>query len=391
MKRTLAAALAAAALLAALYLLPIPRRGLLGPDEPRYASIARHMAESGDWVTPTLWGEPWFEKPALLFWLGGLGHAVGLEAYTRLPVALLSLGFLVFFYRKVRGEFGEQVALPATCILSTSAGWIAYSDAGVFDAPLAVFTSAALLCLLAWVKDPESGAGRRSLSWFGGLLALGVLSKGLVAPIAAFFAIFPILCKRPSRVLDLMHPRALLPFALVCLPWYAVCYARNGRIFLDEFLVRHHFERFFSSSLQHEQPWWFFGVVLVAFLLPWSPLLFGLRRDDLLGDMRLRFLGCWALGPLLLFSLSVNKLPAYILPVLPPLAILLAARWARKPLRWLLAASASTLLLIPWRARCCRAPWRTGSREPGRAWIRMRPRLEVSWESWERLGPPPRP
>lgn len=347
MKRIPSAALAAAALLAALYLLPISRRGLLGPDEPRYASIARHMAESGDWVTPALWGKPWFEKPALLFWLGGLGHAIGLEGHTRLPVALLSLGFLAFFYRKVRDEFGEQVALVATCILSTSAGWIAYSDAGVFDAPLAVFTSAALLCLLPWVKDPESRAGQRSLSWFGGMLALGVLSKGLVAPVAAFFAVLPILCKRPGRVLDLLRPRALLPFALVCLPWYVACYARNGRIFLEEFLVRHHLERFVSSSLQHEQPWWFFGVVLVVFLLPWSPMLFGLRRDDLLADMRLRFLGCWALGPLLLFSLSVNKLPAYILPILPPLAILLAARWVRRPLRWLLAASAATLLLIP--------------------------------------------
>ena len=112
-KRTAAAA-TVASLAVALYLLPVSKRGLIGPDEPRYASIARHMAESGNLVTPNLWGEAWFEKPAMLFWLGAAGHAAGLEAYTRLPVGLLCLAFLGFFHWRLRREFDDGTAAAAT-------------------------------------------------------------------------------------------------------------------------------------------------------------------------------------------------------------------------------------------------------------------------------------
>ena len=341
------ALLAGAVLLAlALYLIPISERGLVGPDEPRYASIARHMAESGDWITPMLWNEPWFEKPALLFWLGAIGHAVGLDAYTRVPVALLSLGFLAFFFLVVRKGFGTRAAVPATCVLGTSAGWLAYSDAAVFDAPLTVFTSAALLCLLPWVENPEGG-NRRWLVPFGALLGLGVLSKGLVAPVVALVALTPVVLQQPRRVAALLSLRPLVPFAAVSLPWYLACYQLNGTVFVEEFIVRHHLERFVSSSLEHVQPWWFFGPVLLVFLLPWTPLLLGLGRDTLWGEPRLRFLTAWALGTLAFFSLSVNKLPAYVLPSIPPLAILIGLRWRQAPTTRLLVVAAGTLVLVP--------------------------------------------
>ena len=336
----------AAALAVGLYLLPVPYRGLVGPDEPRYASIAREMSESGDLVTPVLWGEPWFEKPAMLFWLGAAGHAAGLEAYTRVPVALLCLGFLGFFRWKLRREFDSVTANAAACILATSAGWVAYSDAGVFDAPVTVFVSAALLCLLPWARGQET-PNRRTTAWFGALLGLGVLSKGLVAPAVAFFAVLPVVARRPRRVLDLWGPRALLPFLAVCLPWYLACYLRNGSVFVEEFLVRHHWHRFLNSSLQHVQPWWFFVPVLLVFLLPWTPLLLGCRAKAMWRDPSQRFLSCWALGSFVFFSASVNKLPAYILPVLPPLAVLMAIQWKAGPRRRLLAAGACTLVLVP--------------------------------------------
>src|SRR4029453_8512806 len=80
--------------------------GMLGPDEPRYASIAREMATSGDWITPRLWGEPWFEKPALLFWIAGTGFRLGLgpELSPRLPVALIAVAFLGFFWWILKRE-----------------------------------------------------------------------------------------------------------------------------------------------------------------------------------------------------------------------------------------------------------------------------------------------
>ena len=347
MTRARAATLVAAAAVAVtLYLLPVAERGLVGPDEPRYASISREMAESGDWVTPRLWGEPWFEKPAMLFWMGGIGYAAGLEPYTRVPVALLSLGFLAFFFWRVRTHFDQEIAVTATCLLATSAGWIAYSDAGVFDVPLTAFTSAALLCLLPWSHSSERSRPAE-MAAFGALLGCGVLSKGLVAPLVAAAATAPVIVRRPRALLDLLRPVPLGAFALVCLPWYAACYWANGRTFIDEFIIRHHFERFVSSSLQHVQPWWFYLPVLAVFLLPWTPLALSLRWNTVADGPSRRFLACWAVGPLLLFSVAVNKLPAYILPILPPLAILLAIQWKAKPSRWLLLASCGTLLLVP--------------------------------------------
>ena len=347
MTRARAAALAAVATLAiALYLLPIPERGLVGPDEPRYASVSREMAESGDWITPRLWGEAWFEKPAMLFWMGGVGYAAGLDSYTRAPVALLSLGFLAFFFWRVRAHFDREVAITATCLLATSAGWIAYSDAGVFDAPLTAFTSGALLCLLPWARSGEGGRPAE-MAAFGALLGLGVLSKGLVALVVAAAAAVPVLVGRPRALLDLLRPAPLAAFACACLPWYAACYWANGRAFVEEFILRHHFERFVSDSLQHVQPWWFYLPVLAVFLLPWTPLALSLRWETIAGGPSRRFLACWALGPLVLFSVAVNKLPAYVLPVLPPLAILLAIRWKAKPSRPLQLMACATLLLVP--------------------------------------------
>ena len=339
------AALVVAAILL-LHLVPLERRGFVGPDEPRYASIAREMAESGDWVTPRLWGEPWFEKPPMLFWLGGLGHLAGADSLTRLPVALLCLAFLAFFHWRVRRSFGGETATVAACLLATAAGWVACADAGIVDAPLTVFVSGALLCLLDWSRaDGATSPGERAA--FGGLLGMAALSKGLVGPMVAALAVLPTLVGQPRRLRELAGPLPLGAFCATCLPWYAACYFANGDGFVREFLVRHHFERFVSPSLQHVQPWWFYAPVLAVFLLPWTPLLGSLRWKSIAGGPRRRFLAGWAVGPLVFFSISVNKLPAYVLPVLPPLAVLLALRWKERPTRPLLAASAAVLLLLP--------------------------------------------
>src|SRR5437879_7405413 len=106
-----------------LYFFNLTSVGLLGPDEPRYASIARQMARSGDWITPRLWGQPWFEKPALLYWMTAAGFRLGLgeEPAARFPVALLSVLFLAFFHWSLRREFGPKAAWYSTAMLATCA------------------------------------------------------------------------------------------------------------------------------------------------------------------------------------------------------------------------------------------------------------------------------
>src|SRR5271169_5098846 len=102
--RRVAAALVLAAACYFLFFHNLTGVGLLGPDEPRYASIGREMARSGDWLTPRLWGQPWFEKPPLVYWMTAAAFRAGLseDLAPRLGVALLALGFLLFYWRSLR-------------------------------------------------------------------------------------------------------------------------------------------------------------------------------------------------------------------------------------------------------------------------------------------------
>ena len=247
------------------YFYDLSAAGLLGPDEPRYASVSREMARSGDWITPRLWGAPWFEKPALLYWLSGLGFRLGLNAELapRLPGALMAVAFLAFYWWALRREFGCRAAWLATLILGTSGMWVAYSQNGVTDLPLAATFSAAMLLAMPWVARRDT----RQLPAAAAMFGLAVLAKGLV-PLALAA---PLLMGRHVR--DWLRWRVVLPFFVVALPWYALCYWRNGWTFIHEFFVVHHFSRVTSDALMHERPVWFYLPILVAGLLPWTPLL----------------------------------------------------------------------------------------------------------------------
>jgi 4-amino-4-deoxy-L-arabinose transferase-like glycosyltransferase len=305
--------------------------GLVGPDEPRYAAIAREMALSGDWITPRLWGAPWFEKPALLYWMTGAGFRAGLgpELAPRLPVALLSLAFLGLFWWILRREFGERAAWFSTAILGTCAGWLGFSAIGATDLPLAATFSAALLLAMTWLHRKDAS----TLPFAAASLGAAVLAKGLVPLVL----ILPLLWMARRRWRELLSLRVIAPFLLVAGPWYLLCWLRNGRVFWNEFFVEHHFSRFTSGALLHAQPWWFYIPVLLAGLLPWTPLLALLPGTRPWQDPRLRLLLATAGWGFLFFSASTNKLPGYLLPLIPAIAALSGcaldrARTARAPL-----------------------------------------------------------
>ena len=314
--------------------------GLLGPDEPRYASVGREMATSGDWITPHLWGKPWFEKPVLLYWMTGIAFKLGLgeDLAPRLPVALVSLAFLIFFKRRLRGEFGERESWYATAILATCAGWISFSELCLTDLPMSAAFAAMILLLLPWVRRGEE----RVPPVTGVLLGLAVLAKGLVPIVLAL----PLLWVGRRRLRHLLLPGTVM--VLTAAPWYVACTYRNGTAFLYDFFWKQHFGRFFSGGLQHVQPFWFYVPVLVAGLMPWSVLLPLLCRRKFYDDGRLRFLLLTVVFGLVFFSLSVNKLPGYLLPLLPLVAVLLGIALARavRAGRWLVLVAAS-LVVVP--------------------------------------------
>ena len=312
-----------------LYFFGLTRTGLIGPDEPRYAAIAHAMAATGDWITPRLWGEAWFEKPALLYWMTATGFKSGLgaELAPRLPVALASVAFLIYFFILLRREFGDRVAWYSAAILATSAGWLAYSHVAITDLPMSAAFAAAMLAVA--FSEPRASASR--LLAAGALLGLAVLAKGLV-PLALFI---PVLWFLRHRIRDLAL--VILAAIVIAAPWYVLVTLRNGAPFLEDFFWKHHFGRFVSSALEHGQPFWFYVPILLAGLFPWTPLLALLFSARLFQDRRAQFLLAWFAWGFLFFSISRNKLPGYLLPLLPALAVLIGIACSEQPARALLA------------------------------------------------------
>ena len=324
-----------------LYLFDLTGAGLLSADEPRYAAISREMAHSGDWITPRLWGEPWFEKPVLLYWMEAAAFRLGLneDLAPRMPVALMSVAFLIFFYWALQREFGDPAAAYATAILATSAAWLGYSHIAVPDLPMSAAFSAAMLLSLPWLENGE----RRWLPLAAALLGFAVLAKGLV-PLALTL---PLVWMGRRRLLDWLHPRVTGAFAIVALPWYVLCFIQNGRPFLQEFLWQQQVGRFFTPERAHPQPVWFFLPVIVAALFPWVPIFTALGRRPLYADVRCRFLLLLSLFGLAFFSAARNKLPGYVLPLIPSLAALAGIALAdQKRSRWMLVATAALLVFL---------------------------------------------
>ena len=332
----------------ALYLFDLSGVGVLQTDEPRYLAIGHGMAQKGDWITPQLWGSPWFEKPPLLYWMTAVGAhlGLGLELAGRLPVAILSLLFLWTAYILLSRQFGRQAAGISIALLATSAGWFAYSELALTDLPLAVFFSLSVLVALPLLdQDSRTAHQNERFLLIGAWLGLAMLAKGLVPVVLALpFCWF---LRHQWRKWWL----AFAAGALVALPWYVAVYLRNGFPFVQEFFLKHHLQRLYSSSLQHVQPWFYYFPVLLAGLFPWTPLFFYLFKKTAPWDQRRRFLASIAVFGFLFFSLSLNKLPGYLLPLLPPCFVLLGAQFENKPLvqvsRWWLLPSACLIALVP--------------------------------------------
>ena len=312
-----------------LYFFGLARTGLLSADEPRYASIGRAMAESGDWITPRLNGEPWYEKPALLYWMTAIGFDLGLgtELAPRLPVAIVSVAFLTFFFFTLRREFGSAEAAIAACLLATSAGWLAFSHVAVTDLPMSAALGTAMLL-------PFSRTSRAVTALAALFLGLAILAKGLV-PLVLFLPAIWFLRKRALWIIG--------GAILVALPWYIAV----GPDFAREFIWKHHFERFATSALAHVRPFWFYIPVLAAGLFPWTPAIALLFRREWYKDWRLQFFAVWFGFGFVFFSISQNKLPGYLLPLMPPLAAMCGISLARVRARWVLALAAALLWLIP--------------------------------------------
>src|SRR6266566_524586 len=249
--------------------------GLIGPDEPRYAAVAREMLMTGDYVTPRLYGVPWFEKPVLMYWLAAAGYKLfGLnEAGARFPSALGATICVFFVYWCGRKLWDRATGFLAALILATSIGWFAFARAASMDMPLTTCLTMALVFFLAGFNDPTP----RRRVWFDAFyaaLGLGVLAKGPIALLLPALSLSGfLLLRRKWDDWRTWHPWELWITAAVAAPWFLLCTIANGRDFIGVFFINQNIERFTTTIHGHGRPFYFFVPVLLLLTLPWTFLL----------------------------------------------------------------------------------------------------------------------
>ena len=300
--------------------------GFLGPDEPRYAAIAREMLMTGDYITPRLHGDPWFEKPPLLYWLAALGYAIfGInETGARFPSALSATICIFLIYWCGRKFWDRSTGFLAAAMLASSIGFFAFARAASMDMLLTMCLTAALVFFL-FAFNGQSPRRRYWFYAFYAALGFGVLAKGPVAVLLPVLSLAVFLLLRGRWGWDewrTWQPGGLWITAAIAAPWFLVCTIVNGWEFIQVFFINHHFQRFTSNIHGHERPIYFYFPVLLLMTFPWTFLSIPrLKRRFGKNDHILLW---WAIIPFVFFSLSGSKLPGYILPLAPPIALLLA-------------------------------------------------------------------
>ncbi len=314
---------------------------LIEPDESRYVQIALEMIESGNWITPTLDGQPYLDKPPLLYWMTATSISIfgPHELAARLPsVVCAILTVLLIFWGGCR-ILGSRGAWCGAIALLLCGGFVLAGRFLVMDSLLTVCTTASLIGgYLA-----TSGPAIRWRWWIVAAIAcaLGILAKG---PIAAVLCVPPLVANgwltQSGTKLRFVHWGIfLVPISLMCVPWYIAISATNGE-FGGYFFWKHNIMRF-ATGLNHQRPWWFYVPVVFAGMFPASLLLptlavFLLSRREAIRRFRSKEIGFLFLSVvwiLAFFSLSSCKLPTYILPALPLLCLLLGCMLDRSVFR----------------------------------------------------------
>ena len=363
--------------------------GLVGADEPRYAQIAHEMLVRFDsahtiksrlsaCVTPYLYGHPWLEKPALYYWRAMfVFQDFGMHDWAaRLPSATFAFIMVALIYLHMR-RFRPGGHLDAALITVACAGIIGFARGASTDMQMAAPLAIGLLGWYAWYET-DSKFWLFDIYFFTGV---ATLAKGPVAPFLAIVivAAFAFLRREWSLLRrSFWWPGVVLYFAMV-LPWFIAVQHQNPTFF-REFFLEHNLERFASDRFQHQQPFWYYLVVVVLAVMPWTVIAARAFIDGLVtsahewrtrhftrcqpcngqpGDAFPEFLVIWALIPIIFFTFSRSKLPGYILPSIPPVTILTGDYlFRRRQLglnRWVLVGHAGlcgvmTLFafLLPW-------------------------------------------
>ena len=324
-------------------------RGAIGDsDEAFYAEASREMVASADWLTPYYNYELRFQKPILFYWLVATAYkAAGIgEAAARFPSALAGLGLAILTYLVGRRWFDAATGFFAATVVATSFGYFSIGRQSLPDLPLAFFIAAATWGLIEGIGSPIAStvtpvARRRLwLAFAGVMMGLGLLTKGPVGVALPVLAALPVWWKerravsgedaaRLPGILDLLLVGLLA--LLVAAPWLIAMADHHGLAYMHRFFIGENLERFATDRYNEPRPIWFYVPIVLGGLMPWSPFILlwlptwlrVFKRERMVTRAEWRAI-IWAAVPFVFYSASIGKQPRYILPMLPPMALLLA-------------------------------------------------------------------
>jgi 4-amino-4-deoxy-L-arabinose transferase-like glycosyltransferase len=338
-------------------------RKLIKPDEGRYAEIPREMVVSGNWVTPRLNDLKYFEKPPLQYWATATAYEVfGQHQWTsRLWTGLTGFaGILLVWFAGLR-LFGREAAGYAAVLLGSSMLYVLMGHINTLDMGVTFFLTLGIAGLLLGQAQTHKKIQRNWMLLAWAALGLAVLSKGLMGLVLPGTALFLYaVVQRDFSVFKRMHWLAgLAVFLLITAPWFYLVMKANPEFF-QRFFIYEHYTRFTTKELGRFQPWYYFIPVLLSGMLPWTVLMF----DTLINTWRssrlpvdgsngkafnpARFLLVWAVFIYVFFTISDSKLPSYLLPMFPALALLMGKQLAgmnTRRLFWLIAPMLPLTLL----------------------------------------------
>jgi len=327
-----------------LWITPIGLRVLIHPDEGRYAELSLHMLQSQDWVTPRLNGILYFEKPPLQYWIGAMSmHLFGINEFAaRFWPGLSGILTVVAVGATARRLWGAASGLYAA-MAATGTTWIFLNshflslDAGV------TFFLTLTLCgfLLAQQADATDGERRKFMLVAWAAIGGAVLSKGLIGIVipAATLVVYTLATRQWGLWRRMHWISGICLMLILTAPWFVLVAQRNPG-FLQFFFVHEHFQRFLTTEHNRSGPVWYFVPILFAGLLPWTsllPSLLGYWRATSVGNgiNAQKFALCWSIFVFCFFSLSSSKLPSYILPMFPAIALLVGHHLAHADTRML--------------------------------------------------------
>lgn len=323
---------------------------LFDVDEAVFSQATREMVESGDWLTPTYNGVNRYDKPILFYWMMGLSYKTfGVNEWgARFPSAAagtLLCGCLFLFLRR---QTGPEQAFYAVISLVLSLYFVIYSHAAVTDMTLTLFITLSLLCFYRSLGQGPEGEGGRCYYLYAFYLfsALAFMTKGLIGIVFPFgiAGLYLLATEGIGGAKKLLSLKGIVLFLAVAAPWYVAEFSVNGREFIDQFFIKHHFKRYTDVISGHKGPWYYYILTLLAGLFPWITFLPGGAAGAWNRFREARsgkgpaatvhapefFALLWFSVIVVFFSLSTTKLPNYILPSVPAAVILIASGMARQ-------------------------------------------------------------